>query len=310
MTNLAKNTSSFSNSTVPHLRLVGEEETNNKKTATNNNKKKGRKSEVYPFELEDVKKILNYFRENEQWTYYLIFVFSCNMARRIGDTLSLTWEHIYYSDGRMRPELLEIIEDKTDKLANPRINRACREAIELYLEKTNCNPAENNYQEYVFKQLTGNYKGRVITDDSYRKALKKAAKAVGIEYNVGTHSARKTFGKYTKMLHPNDYNVMELLQTIYNHSDVKTTNSYIGLTKEQTNKYYDDFGECFTDYVIGDKQFLGESNKPVVTIDTNDLRDIITKAYQAGMNNATEIDAVKHIEAINKIMELVEGAEK
>lgn len=275
------------------------------------NKKRGRKSEVYPFQIEDMKKMIEYFAENQMWQCYLIFVMSCNMARRIGDTLSLTWEHIFYPEsGKMRADLLEIVEDKTDKLANPRINSACRKAIELYIEKTGIDPAENDYKEYVFIQTSGNFKGNVLTADGYRKAMKKAAVAVGIEYNVGTHSPRKTFGMMARMLHPGDYDSMELLQTIYNHADTKTTKHYIGLTKKKVDAYYDDMGTFFDDYVTGDKTYEDVSEKPIVSLDSNDLRDIITAAYKAGQNNAGNADAMVHIEAINEIMAMVESLSK
>ena len=224
---------------------------------------------------------MDFFYENEMWQHYLIFILSCNMARRIGDTLTLTWEHFFYPQtGAMRNDLLEIIEDKTDKLANPHINSACKKAILLYIEKTGIDPTENNYKNYVFVQTSGNYKGRVITDDGYRKGLKKAAIQVGIEYNIGTHSPRKTFGMISRMLHPNDYDSMELLQTIYNHSDTKTTNHYIGLTKKKIDAYYDDMGSFFDDYIIGDKTYIEVAKQPVVSIDTNALRDIIKEAYK------------------------------
>lgn len=275
------------------------------------NKKKGRKSEVFPFQIEDVKKVMNYFKENEMWQCYLIFVLSCNMARRIGDTLSLTWEHIYNPEtNKMRVDLLEIVEDKTDKLANPRINSACRAAIELYIEKTGLVPSDNNYQNFVFVQTSGNYKGRLLTADGYRKALKKAAVLVGIEYRVGTHSPRKTFGMLSRMLHPGDYDSMELLQTIYNHSDTKTTKHYIGLTKQKVDKYYDDMGTFFDEYVTGDKTYQDVSDTPIVSLDTNDLRDIISAAYKAGGENAGATDPMAHIEAINTIMEMIEGLAK
>lgn len=275
------------------------------------NKKKGRKSEVYPFEIQDVKKMITYFEENEMWVQYLIFVFGINMARRVGDTLSLTWEHIFNPEtGKMRIDLLEIVEDKTDKLANPHINSACRKAIELFLAKTGVNPAENGYKNYVFMQTSGNYKGNVITADGYRKALKKAAVAVGIEYNIGTHSTRKTFGMISRMLHPGDYDSMELLQTIYNHSDSKTTKHYIGLTKQKVDAYYDDMGTFFDDYVTGDKTYEGVADAPIVSLDTNDLRDIITAAYKAGQDNAGNTDAMVHIETINEIMAMIESLSK
>lgn len=272
------------------------------------NKKKGCKSEVYPFELDDMKKMLAYFENNEMWLHYLLFTFGCNMARRVGDTLNLTWEHIYNPQtGVMRNDILEITEDKTDKLANPRINSACRNAIEKYITHTGVDVTKNNYHEFVFLQLSGTHKGTVITSDGYRKALKKAANAIGITYNVGTHSARKTFGKMSRMLHPNDYDSMELLQTIYNHSDTKTTKHYIGLTKEKVDQYYDDFGSFFDDYVTGDKEYKGVSNKPVISIEVADLRDVISMAY---FKDKEHVDAQKAVEDINEIMSIVDSLKK
>lgn len=275
------------------------------------NKQKGKKSEVFPFQIEDIKKVMDYFKDNEMWAHYLLFVIGCNMARRVGDSLSLTWEHFFNpATGKLRIDLLEIVEDKTDKLANPRINSACRAAIELYIQKTGCNPAADNYKGYVFMQMSGTHKGNVLTADGYRKALKKAALAVGIEYNVGTHSTRKTFGMLSRMLHPGDYDSMELLQTIYNHSDTKTTKHYIGLTKQKIDKYYDDMGSFFDDYVVGEKEYKEVAETPIVSLDTNDLRDIIKAAYKAGGDNAHCADPVTHIEAINEIMAMIDELAK
>lgn len=242
----------------------------------NSNKKKGAKSEVQPFEVNDIKMMTKYFEDNKMWTQYLLFTVGCNMARRVGDTLTLTWEHFYNpATGNFRTDILEITEDKTDKLANPRINKAVRDAILKYIAETGCDPSENGYKNHVFTQLTGTHKGNVITSDGYRKALKKAAVAVGIEYNVGTHSPRKTFGMVSRMLHPNDYDSMELLQTIYNHSDTKTTKHYIGLTKKKIDQYYDDMGTFFGDYVTGDKEYKQSMQKPTITLEWADLRDVL-----------------------------------
>ena len=167
----------------------------------------------------------------------------------------------------------------------------------------------NDYQNPVFLQLTGTHKGTVLSDSGHLKALKKAAAAVGIEYNVGTHSPRKTFGMMSRMIHPGDYDSMELLQTIYNHSSTKTTKAYIGLTKKKIDAYYDDMGNFFDEYIVAGKPYA-VSNKPIVSIDSDDLRDIIRAAYQSGIQNAGTSDAMTHIDAINGIMQMVEGMVK
>lgn len=260
------------------------------------NKKKGTKSEVMPFEVEDIKKVLAYFKENEKWTHYLLFTIGCNMARRVGDTLNLTWEHIFNPEtGKFRSDILEIVEDKTDKLANPKINQAVRDAVMLYIEKTECDVSANGYKNPVFLQLSGTHKGKVISSDGYLKGIKKAAKAVGIEYNVGTHSPRKTFGMVSRMLHPNDYDSMELLQTIYNHSDTKTTKHYIGLTKKKVDQYYDDMGTFFGEYITGDKQYNKAMDKPTITLEWADLRDVLCTLTQNVDELTAAIDLLEQL---------------
>lgn len=275
------------------------------------NKKRGRKSEVYPIQVSDIRRFMDWFESNKKWECYLIFVISCNLARRIGDTLSLQWKHFYdIKTGRFRKDLLEIIEDKTDKLANPHINTAVKNAIVKYLAETNVDPSENNYENYVFTQVSGNYKGRVMTADGYRKCLKKAAVTLGIDYNVGTHSTRKTFGMLSRMLHAGDYDSMALLGVIYNHRDEKTTRRYTGLTKQKVDTYFDDMGTFFDDYVTGGKTFTEVAETPVVHIDVNDLRDIIKMAYTAGAENSTTNDPTVHIDAINEIWAMIDGLKK
>lgn len=270
-------------------------------------KKKGQKSEVYPYEVEELRAMLKYFSERNQWLHYMMLTFGCNMARRCSDTLELRWENVFNpSTGQFRNDLLEIVERKTDKLATPHINQAVKDAVTLYIEKTKCDPSHNSYKDYVFMQLSGNFKGKLLTEDGHLKALKRAAKAVGIEKNVGTHSARKTFGMMNRRLHPNDNDSMELLREIFNHRDTSMTSRYIGLTKEKTDSYYDDMGEFYREYVIGDKKIQFEVATPMVTIDSNDLRTIIASAYELGLTNAGSSNPMAAAMALNSVMEMVE----
>ena len=112
------------------------------------------------------------------------------------------------------------------------------------------------------------------------------------------------------MLHAGDYDSMELLQTIYNHSDTKTTKSYIGLTKKKVDQYFDDMGEFFDDYVTGEKTFTEIAEAPVVSIDVNDLRDVIKMAYKAGADNAGTTDPAVHLEAMNNLLAMIDGLQK
>lgn len=277
---------------------------------TKGHKQRGKSSEVYAFEMQDAKSILEYFEYKESWGHYLIFVLSCNMARRIVDTLALTWENLFDpATGELRSQI-EIVEQKTAKNAKVHINSACKEAIKLYLQKTGVDPSENNYKNFVFIQTKGAYKGRVITDEGYRKALKTAAKNCGVDYNVGTHSCRKMAGKILLETHPEDVRNMSIIQSILNHSDSKTTENYIGRTKKMEDDYLEDLGGDFLKYAMGNETYNPDDNSPIVHFDINDLREIIKAAYIAGVENANDTNPNTHIDSINQIMQMVDKIKK
>lgn len=72
------------------------------------------------------------------------------------------------------------------------------------------------------------------------KILKTAAKAVGIKYNVGTHSMRKTFGYHQLKAHNNDAMFVCQLQEMFGHSSPQITLRYCGLETEKLQQYYND----------------------------------------------------------------------
>lgn len=273
-------------------------------------KREGVSSEVFTYTVEEARMMLDYFKQHEQWIHYLVFVLGLNLARRNGDIRSLTWANFFDpKTGKYRNNLV-IKEQKTGKFTSPHINSAVKEAISLYCEKTGCDPSHNNYSDPILLQHTGNYVGRVMGYSGCLKGIKRAAAALGIEHNVGTHSTRKTFGETSRMLHPNDQNSMEILQSLYNHSSTKITNRYIGLEKKHVDRYYDDIGEFVTDYIVGGKQFEDVAQKPVVSLDVNDLRSIISLAYNAGIENAGKTDPSIHIDTINEILSMIDAAQK
>lgn len=278
---------------------------------TKSNKKAGQKSEVYAFKPGDAHKILCYFQEHEMWLHYLMFVAQLSIARRNGDMLSLRWKNFFDPrTGRMREHMLEIREEKTGKFASPMITDALRDAISLYLEKTGCNPAADNYEKPVFLQLSGTARGKVISYDGCRKAIKKAALAVGIDYNVGTHSMRKTFGADVLAANPSDPRTLEMLSGFYNHADVKTTEAYTGRTKENVDAMVQEHGDFISRYIVAGENFAIKADSPTITIDSGELMTILQLAYEAGRDHANESDAMVHVEAFTDIVAMVEQAAK
>ena len=290
--------------------IIGFPQVEQPKEARPNNKKKGKKSEVFAFTTEDERKVVRYFREHNMDIHYLIYVICDNLVRRIGDTLNMRWENLYNPEtGKFRTHL-EIVEEKTGKPTRLKINDAVKDAVTEYIEKYNVDVTKNNYTDPVFIQLTGTHRGKVITQDGYRKALKKAAAEVGIEYNVGTHSARKTFGKFSRELHPNDHDSMSILQRVFNHSSERITQNYIGLTQEKVDQYMDDRGEAFKRYIIGDEDFH-PSGKTVVNIDINDLRDLVPMIYEEALRDAgVTVPAHKEVETVNAFWGIIDSLTK
>ena len=112
-------------------------------------KKKG-KTEVYPFwNLEDVYKMINYFKQKEDWDSYLTFMFGLLLGRRIGDTIMVKWSDFFYENGNPKDEIDTIEEQKTGKFTNLPVSRYVYECINTYCEKTGKDPI-HYYDEYVF----------------------------------------------------------------------------------------------------------------------------------------------------------------
>ena len=112
-------------------------------------KKKG-KTEVYPFwNLEDVNKMINYFKDNGDWDNYLIFMFGLLLGRRIGDTVMVKWSDFFFENGNQKTEIDTIEEQKTGKFTNLPVSKYVFECINIYCKNTSVVPMEH-YGEYVF----------------------------------------------------------------------------------------------------------------------------------------------------------------
>ena len=112
-------------------------------------KKKG-KTEVYPFwNLEDIKNVIEWFENHNEWDGYLITLLELLLGRRIGDTISMKWSDLYYENGNQREEVTTIEEQKTGKTTEIPIGNLVFEVVDKYCQKTNINPMEH-YNEFIF----------------------------------------------------------------------------------------------------------------------------------------------------------------
>lgn len=277
--------------------------------------KKEGKTEVYPFwNMKDIKNMMDYFKMKEMWHWYLAFNFGLLLGRRVSDTLSFKWSDFYYKNGRMKDEI-DIKEQKTGKLTRPFICGACKEALNLYIEKTGVDPMKN-YNDFIIstpkkKQLLENaeeYTEKEFNElmdkatqsqaAAYRKQFKTAANYVGIKYPVSTHSTRKTFGYWSIKLHPYDVTTVDKLQGIFAHSDRNVTLRYCGIAREDEIKLYNDIGNFVSNVQNGKKITI--KNSPIIPLKSEDYREILSRAYDMALGGKEKF------EVINELLKITE----
>lgn len=252
-----------------------------------------RKTECYPFwNLDDIRKMTECFDEKKQYHWRLAFMLSLLMGRRIGDTISLKWYDLFTKTGKKR-KYLEIEEQKTEKVSYVLIPDLAWKEIKLYIKRKNIDPSKDNYEGNVFPGTVSEGK-KDRRDDAYRKAFLANAEECQVEYRVNTHSTRKSFGYYGVKLHPYDPANVDILQKFFNHATRAQTLDYIGLSQEKQDKYSSDWSNVLSDVIDGKE--IAIENTPVVTLKSNDLRDIIVAALKSE----------ESLESLNKILGMIE----
>lgn len=329
-------------------------------------KKKG-KTKGYPFwNMEDIKGMIDYFRENQLWNDYLKFMLLFLFGRRVGDTLDMVWSDIFYPNGTIKDEIRTIEEQKTGKYNIIYISPYAKQVIKEYLQITGINPLDNlndyifpydlkyewrkmenddffhetesinysdeealeminrftelynkDYSEDRIKKILNGwrkhqkefktlgeyiYKEVIFKDISkwqigaFDKIFKKAVEYNKIQYKVTIHSIRRSFGYYSKVIHPHDMLCLETLQNIFGHSDTQTTMHYIGLSEERERMYYTDIGDFLNGVSNGNYDL--KKNSPVITIKEQDLRKILLQAIKLNSNDAAI--------SLNKILDKID----
>lgn len=202
------------------------------------NYKEGEEQRVYPFKTEeDLQKMHNYFVEKKMWRNDLLFIVGVNVGLRAGDLLELTWGQVFPDNYSEVANGIRIKEEKTDKWRTFYLNESCKKAFLEYFERYTEKGKIPGSDEYIFASRKGN--GHIEVRPA-GLILKKAAQAVGITYNVGTHSLRKTFGYWQLKAHQNDAMFLCHLQEMFNHATPKVTLRYCGLEDENMEQYYND----------------------------------------------------------------------
>lgn len=181
--------------------------------------------------------ISGYFWRNSLRDYAL-FIFGIYTGRRIVDLVKLNVRDVAFIDKKCRftiVDRLRILEKKTGKFVDLLLHPAAKRALSKYLRSRRKEAPSVGalLNEPLFKSQKARKDGQMrITQQHAWRILSNAARICGLNYKIGTHSLRKTFGY---MLYQNAVNI-ELIQRLLNHSSPAITLAYIGITQDDMDE--------------------------------------------------------------------------
>lgn len=155
---------------------------------------------------------------------HLLFVLGINGGLRISDILKLKVKDVVNEKNKPRTFLgsgYVIREQKTHKSRRLVFSKNVTKAIELFIKD---HPGID-HEEYLFKSREGN---KAITRQRAYQIINEAARSVGIQDKIGTHTLRKTFGYHAYKSGVD----IAVIQQIFNHSAPSITLRYIGITQD------------------------------------------------------------------------------
>jgi integrase len=157
---------------------------------------------------------------------HCLFVLGINSGLRVSDLLRLKVGDVLDAKGKIK-DRITLREQKTGKAKTFPISQTAAKAIKEYLDtRRGC-----SREEPLF--LSRKEKGHLRRAQAY-KIIRDAARAVGIEEAIGTHTLRKTFG-YWAYKEGKD---LTLIQKLLNHASPAVTLAYIGITQDQLDDVY------------------------------------------------------------------------
>lgn len=191
--------------------------------------------EVYPFSKEDLKKCRKFLKEKNKIVILSLIDIGVNTALRYSDLSKIKFEDINFD------KTLRLREKKTGKKKEIKLNSVCIKAIENLKRYYKKKGIEKYDKGYLFKSQNRKYilekLDFPLTNSSFNRYLKSIKEMLGIEYNIGSHSLRKTWGKYYYEKYKDIGTVMKIL----NHSSQIITLRYIGLERKKIFQIYDRF---------------------------------------------------------------------
>lgn len=176
-------------------------------------------------DLNKIKEIKEILERDRNFRDLLFFVAGINFALRVTDLLNLKVKD-FFENWEVK-DFIDIIEKKTKKKNRIYITENVKIVLKEYVAKYSY--IVINPENYIF--FTKNWKGNF----GRRWALEimhKLTKQVWLKWNFWTHTLRKTWWYQARK---NDVS-LEIIQHKLNHSSLKVTERYLGITLEEVEK--------------------------------------------------------------------------
>jgi len=167
--------------------------------------------------IEEIKNILRKSSKRD----YCLFVLGINTGIKAQDLLTLKVEDVW--ENKNPKEFLCIKDRKTGELVPYYLNIRVHEALYYYLYD-----GKLMSEDFLFRSTRDN---QPITRQQAYRIINHAAREVGLQGNIGTHTLRKTFGyhAYRKGV------AISILMSLFHHTSRSETLKYIGITEEEKN---------------------------------------------------------------------------
>ncbi|MEG2907649.1 MAG: tyrosine-type recombinase/integrase [Erysipelotrichaceae bacterium] len=194
---------------------------------------KGGRPDVFPIKIKDFNEMTRICLVNRDkadaindkknkhrwWRNYLILITGANTGHRIERLLQIFPQNIEGGS-------VSIQEFKTGKKKKYEISKKLLGELEEFIEYYDISD-----HEFIFKTFVD--KPQPLTRQQAWNIIKELSEEVGIKYNIGPHSLRKTFGRALY----DDTKDIFLVQNALEHDNPHDTERYICLESNVVEKY-------------------------------------------------------------------------
>ena len=172
----------------------------------------------------DVQKLLTYLKQQGNHRNYVLATLGIYTALRISDILNLTTNDVYDFKTKKVRKSITLVEQKSKKSKTIALNKKVIAALASYFPEASPN------SPLIINPKTN----QPISRTQAHRIISTAAKEAKIPHSVSCHSLRKTFGYHAWQNGISPAIIMD----IYNHSSMKITKRYLGVSQDDKNMVY------------------------------------------------------------------------